>query len=51
MQEITKCIKFMHQNYDIEAHRMVRLYTAIIKEFKSKTKPTHVPEDIFASLA
>lgn len=41
----------MHQHYDIEAYRMVQVYKAVIKEFKGKTKPTHVPSDIFACLA
>jgi len=51
INRITSCIKFMHQNYDIEAYRLGKLYQTIIKEFRGKTEPTHVPEDIFVKVA
>lgn len=47
INRITSCIKFMHQNYDIEPFRLNRLYHTLIKEFKGKNEPTHVPEEIF----
>jgi len=48
---ITSCIKFMHQNYDIEWYRVNRTYQTILQEFKAKTEPTHVPEEVFARIA
>lgn len=47
INKITSCIKYMHQNYDIEPFRLNRLYHTLIKEFKGKNEPTHVPEEIF----
>ena len=41
----------MHQNYDIESFRLGKLYQEILKEFKGKSEPTHVPEDIFIRIA
>ena len=51
INKITSCIKFMHQNYDIEPFRLNRLYHVLIKEFKGKNEPTHVPEEIFVKHA
>ena len=51
INKITSCIKFMHQNYDIEPFRLNKLYQTLIKEFKGKSEPTHVPEDIFVKHA
>ena len=59
---ITACLKFMHQNYDIEHARLNRVLHQIVREFNkgalangqrpSKlTEPTHVPEDIFIKVA
>lgn len=47
INKITSCIKFVHQNYDIEPFRFNRLYHTLIKEFKGRNEPTHVPEEIF----
>jgi len=41
----------MHQNYDIEWYRVNRTYQTILQEFKAKTEPTHVPEEVFARIA
>ena len=41
----------MHQNYEIESFRLGKLYQEILKEFKGKSEPTHVPEDIFIRIA
>lgn len=38
IKTITSCIKFMHQNYDIEAYRMHRLYQTIMKELGCNTR-------------
>lgn len=55
IKAITSCIKFMHQNYDIEAYRMHRLYQTILKEFgcvsRKALAPTHVPEDVLIRVA
>ena len=51
INNITRCIKFMHQNYDIETFRLQRVYNGIIREFKGKHDPTHVPEEVFVRLA
>ena len=48
---ITSCIKYMHQNYDIEWQRLARVHAAILHEFKGKQEPTHVPEEMFARFA
>ena len=47
IKSITSCIKFMHQNYDIECYRLNRLYQSILKEFNRAAEPTHVPEEVF----
>ena len=51
ISNVTRCIKFMHQNYDIETFRLQRVYHQILHEFKGKQEPTHVPEEVFVRLA
>ena len=52
INNITSCIKFIHQNCDIEWFRMNRVYQTILKEFKGgQSEPTHVPEDFFIRIA
>ena len=52
INSITSCIKYMHQNYDIEPFRLNRTFQCIIKEFKGgRLEPTHVPEDVFIKIA
>ena len=51
INRITSCIKYMHQNYDIEWLRVNRVYQSILVEFNGKQEPTHVPETIFTQLA
>lgn len=51
INRITSCIKYMHQNYDIEWMRVNRVYQTILAEFKGKQEPTHVPETIFMQIS
>ena len=55
IKSVTSCIKFMHQNYDIESHRMQRLFQTILKEIGCSSRktvvPTHLDEEIFIRLA
>lgn len=41
----------MHQHYDIEWFRINRTYQSILQEFKGKTEPTHVSEQMFIRVA
>lgn len=51
IKNITSCIKFMHQNYDIEFYRLARLQQAIHRELKVRSEPTVVSEEVFAKHA
>lgn len=51
IKNITSCIKFMHQNYDIEFYRLARLQQAVLKELKGRVEQTQVSEEVFVRLA
>ena len=55
IKTITSCIKFMHQNYDIEAFRMHRLLQTILKELgcsiRQSLLPQYMNEELFVLMA
>ena len=52
INNITKCIKMMSQEFDIDAQKVNQVQQAVLQEYgKGKIEPTHVPEETFLRIA